>query len=97
MSKRAKMSGTHVTRIPEVEVLYRKLQASPEITRFGMGVINPAGGGVVRIKFVDESGCVRVTVRGHQAAQHFRIYTKDAAATRQRVLDVAQELQWRTQ
>jgi hypothetical protein len=85
MSRKAKVSGTHMTRIGAVERLYRALQGSPEITKFGFGVIKPAGNGQFRVKVRQDTGCLNLQVRGQTAVQTLRIYTKDFKTTKRSV------------
>jgi hypothetical protein len=95
MSRASKLSPRHSTRTDAVERLYRAIKGYPEITKFALGVIKPHGsGGQPRLKIVQESGALRLTVRGGTAVQVFRVYSKNALKTRIDIIREAQAMGW---
>lgn len=86
---KSKISPSHLTRIEAADLLYQALHSLPEITKFAMGPIRPAGGGQPRLKVSDGTGCIEVQVRGQTAVQTVRIYSKNIPKTKNDIFHFA--------
>ena len=91
---KSKVSPSHSARIEIVEKIYRALQSEPEITKFSMGPIKPAGNGQIRIKIGDDTGAIKITARGQTAVQIFRIYSKNIEKTKQDIRNLVTKFGW---
>ena len=88
----SKVAPSHLTRIGEVDKLYRMLDDHKEIVKFAFGPISPGGSSAPHVKIVEETGALRLQVAGHTAVQILRVYTTDRAATITAIRNAAEEL-----
>lgn len=81
-----KMGGRHTALIDAAKPVVRSAQKMPEVKKISAGFIkHNIGTGKHRIKIKEMVGGLVLDVRGSVSIQEIRVYTSDAAKTKERL------------
>jgi hypothetical protein len=82
----SKISDNHTTIIEDAEPVVTFLHKDPRVRKILPGKINSqcgiSGSGPVRMKIIDQDGCLLLAVSGSSSHQEIRVYLKNINATR---------------
>ena len=69
--------GRHTTLIDAAIPVVDAARKMREVSKVSLGFIKTVSNGQKRLKIVEETGCLRLTVRGNTTVQEIHIYTQN--------------------
>ena len=96
MGKRSKLAPSHSTFIDQADRLQRFAATLDDVTKVSAGIITPAGVAPVYVRFIHQSGALLLRVRGNNAVQDVRVYSKDLVVVQQKLMDYCTKQGWPT-
>lgn len=91
---KSKLAPSHSTFIKQADALRRHAARLDDVTKISAGIITPSGVAPIYIRFIQESGALLLRVRGNNAVQDVRIYSKNHLQTEQDLIQFCQKQGW---
>lgn len=93
---KSKLAPSHSTFIKQADAIRRHAANLTDVTKISAGIIVPAGVAPIYIRFIRESGALLLKIRGNNAVQDVRIYSKNHLQTEQDLIQFCTKQGWPT-